>query len=87
MNILFVSDVSISEVVGGAERALYEQATGLARRGHDVHILTRKLPYHKSNQEIIQDVREWRYDLDQSNDFSFIISTLLNCKRSIGFVM
>lgn len=81
MNILFVSDVSISEVVGGAERVLYEQATGLARRGHDVHILTRKLPGHKSNQEIIQEVREWRYDLNQSNPFSFIISTLLNCKR------
>lgn len=81
MNILFVSDVSISEVIGGAERVLYEQATGLARRGHDVHILTRKLPDHKSNQEIIQGVREWRYDLDQSNAFAFLVSTLLNCKR------
>lgn len=81
MNILFVSDASIRDIIGGAERVLYEQATGLARRGHDVHILTRKLPDHKSNQEIIQGVREWRYDVDQSNDLSFIISTLLNCKR------
>jgi NAD(P)-dependent dehydrogenase (short-subunit alcohol dehydrogenase family) len=73
--------VSISEVIGGAERVLYEQATGLARRGHNVHVLTRRLPDHKSNQEIIQGVREWRYDLDQSNAFSFVISTLLSCKR------
>ena len=81
MNILFVSDVSISKVIGGAERALFEQSTILQKRRYDVHILTRKLPGHKANQEIIQGVREWRYDVDQSNAFSFIISTLLNSKR------
>ena len=81
MNILFVSDVSISKVIGGAERVLFEQSTILQKRRYDVHILTRKLPDHKANQEIIQGIREWRYDVDQSNAFSFIISTLLNSKR------
>ena len=81
MNILFVSDVSIAEVIGGAERVLFEQSTLLQRRGHAVHILTRKLPEHKSDHQIIQGVNEWRYDVDQSNSFSFIKSTLLNCKK------
>ena len=81
MNILFVSDVSISKVTGGAKRVLFEQSTLLQKRGHDVHILTRKLPEHKSDHQVIQGVNEWRYDVDQSNALSFIISTLLNCKK------
>ncbi len=51
MNVLFVSDVSIAEVIGGAERVLYEQTTRLAARGHDVHILTRRLPSHRSEND------------------------------------
>ena len=81
MNILFVSDVSIAEVIGGAERVLFEQSTRLQKRGHDVHILTRNLPEHESDHQVIQDVNEWRYDVDQSNGFSYIKSTLLNCKK------
>ena len=53
----------------------------MQRRGHDVHILTRKLPEHRSDQEVIQGVREWRYDVDPGNNFSFIRSTLSNCKQ------
>ncbi len=39
------------------------------------------MPAHKSDHQIIQGVTEWRYDVDQSNVCSFIISTLLNSKR------
>ncbi len=81
MNILFVSDVSIAEVIGGAERVLFEQSTRLQKRGHNVHILTRKLSEHNSDHEIIHGVDEWRYDLDQNNGFSYIKSTLSNCKK------
>ena len=81
MNILFVSDVSIHKVIGGAERVLFEQSTRLAQRGHNVHILTRKLLGHRSSHEVIQGVREWRYDVDQKNSLSFIKSTYLNSKK------
>ena len=81
MNILFVADVSISNASSGAERVLFEQSTLLGKRGHDVHILTRRLPDHNSNQEAIQDVREWRYDIDQRCSLSFIKSILLNCRN------
>ena len=81
MNVLFVSDVSIAEVIGGAERVLYEQTTRLAARGHDVHILTRRLPSHKSDDDVIRNVREWRYDVNQDNAVSFFVSTLRNGKR------
>ena len=81
LKILFVSDVSIQEVIGGAERVLFEQTTRLAARGHDVHILTRRLPAHQSESAVIQNVREWRYRVNQKNAIFFFTSTLRNCKR------
>ncbi len=81
MNILFVSDVSISNVIGGAERVLYEQSTRVAQKGHNVDIITRRLPAHESDREIIGNVREWRYDIDQSSILSFYGSTQLNSRR------
>ena len=81
MKILFVSDVSIQNVIGGAERVLYEQTTRLAARGHDVHILTRRLPAHQLGDDVIQNVREWRYPVNQDNAVSFFTSTLRNGKR------
>ncbi len=76
MNILLVSDVSIWRVIGGAERVLYEQATRLAKREHNVHILTRRLTGHASNHEVIQGVNEWRYRADISNPIVFLKTTL-----------
>jgi len=81
MNILFVSDVSISPVIGGAERVLFEQTTRFAQKGHSVDILTRRLSHHDSDREVIRNVREWRYDVDQSTALSFYGSTQLNSRR------
>ncbi|MFH1081321.1 MAG: glycosyltransferase family 4 protein [Pseudomonadota bacterium] len=81
LKILFVSDVSIQDVIGGAERVLFEQTTRLAARGHDVHILTRRLPAHQSDDDVIQNVKEWRYRVNQDNTVSFFTSTLRNGKR------
>ena len=78
MRILLSSDVSIHDVIGGAERVLFEQAIGLQGRGHDVHILTRRLPEHLTDQSIIQNVCEWRYNANPSNSLSFLLSTLIN---------
>ena len=78
MKILLVADVSIHSVIGGAERVLYEQAVGLQRSGHEVHILTRCLPEHQNYQDIIEGVYEWRYNVDHSNNLSFLISTFRN---------
>ncbi|MFB3925672.1 MAG: glycosyltransferase family 4 protein [Syntrophales bacterium] len=70
--------MSIKNVIGGAERVLYEQSTRLSNKGHLVHILTRRLPEHGSEMEIISGVEEWRYDIDHANSFSFFRTTLSN---------
>ncbi|MFW6131031.1 MAG: glycosyltransferase family 4 protein [Candidatus Aminicenantaceae bacterium] len=77
MNILFISDVSIKEVIGGAERVLYEQTTRLAERANNVCIITRKLPFHMKNQEQIKNVKEFRYQVNRKNNFSFLLSSLI----------
>jgi len=86
LNILFVSDVSIAKVIGGTERVLFEQSTRLAQRGHKVHILTRRLPDHRQNQEVIQNITEWRYDLDNKSTAAFIMTTWKTGKRLFEFL-
>lgn len=82
MNILFVADVSISKVIGGAERVLFEQAVRMSRRGHNVHVLTRKLPDCHDDQEIVCGVREWRYDVKrQAGAVSFFKSIWQNSRQ------
>ncbi len=86
LHILLVSDVSISDVIGGAERVLFEQSTRLAQRGHDVHILTRKLPGHRQNEESIQGVSEWRYDVDVKGSISYIRSSRKNSRQLFEYL-
>jgi glycosyltransferase involved in cell wall biosynthesis len=81
LNILFVADVSINEIIGGAERVLYEQTTRLARRGHNVFLITRKLSNRKKNYEIIDGVNEWRYPFNKKNILTFLCSTWIYSKR------
>lgn len=81
MNILFVADVSISELIGGAERVLYEQTTRLAARGHNVFLLTRKLTNQNSYSESIQGVDEHRYDCRLKNPLTFLYSSWINSKN------
>ena len=86
MNILFTSDVSIRDIIGGAERVLFEQSVRLSQRGHNVHILTRRLPEHVNDCENINGVTEWRYDCNPNNPASFILTTWLNAKRLFEFL-
>ncbi len=78
MKILLVADVSIHKVIGGAERVLFEQCTRLSRSGHGVHILTRRLPEHDRDREVIGRVQEWRYVVETANAPAFIRSALRN---------
>ncbi len=81
MNILFVADVSIKDVIGGAERVLQEQTLRLAKKGHTVYIITRKLSKHTSEYENIQTVHEWRYEVDTKNFLTYLKSTIKNCQN------
>lgn len=82
MRILLVADVSIAKVIGGAERVLFEQSTRLARLGHDVHILTRRIGQHTKTRDTISGVNEWRYEADlNKNTLLFLADTYRNSKK------
>lgn len=78
MKVLFVADVSMASVVGGAERVLYEQSTRLVKRGHKVSILTRRLSSHTGEHAVIEGVDEFRYSVNTKNPVKFIRSTIRN---------
>lgn len=80
MNILLIADVSIANVVGGAERVLFEQGKRLSQRGHKVHLLTRKLHNHINSNAKIQGVHEFRYPVDMKNSFTFLHTTRIHAK-------
>ena len=84
MNILFVADVSISSVASGAERVLHKQCTLLSKRRHEVHLLTRRLPLHNSNEEEIDGVKECRYSFNKQLPYPFLKSTFHNCRSSFN---
>jgi glycosyltransferase involved in cell wall biosynthesis len=81
IQILLVSDVSIAEVIGGAERVLFEQAVRLQKRGHGVRIITRQQSYHTRNCQVISSVEEWRYRVSRKNALLFLTTTFLNCRK------
>jgi glycosyltransferase involved in cell wall biosynthesis len=82
LKILFVADVSIASVIGGAERVLCEESTRLAKRGHTVTILTRKLPYHESDSENISGVEEHRYNYQEKFFPLFLKSIMSDCRKA-----
>ena len=85
MNILFVADVSIANVASGSERVLHEQCTRLARKGHKIHLLTRRLPGHKSPTETFDGVKEWRYSFSQKLPYP-LRSIFFHCRRSFNAI-
>lgn len=82
MNIIFIADVSINEVIGGAERVLWEQATRLQNRGHIVRVLTRMLPSHACHNQCIGGVQEVRYEVNRKNPILYILTTYFNSRKA-----
>ncbi len=81
MKVLLVAEVSIAEVIGGAERVLREQALGLKARGHTVEVLTRRPASAGTPQVEVGGVTEHRYDVTRTSSVSFFLSSVRNARR------
>ena len=82
MKILLVAEVSIAQVIGGAERVLREQALGLAARGHAVRVLTRAGAQDGEARVVVEGIEETRYSVDRRTAVSFFISSVRNARRA-----
>ena len=61
---------------------LYEESTRLAKKGHAVRVLTRKLPYHELDVENIHGVEEHRYSFQEKLFPLLFKSIMSDCRRT-----
>jgi len=80
VKIILVADVSIQNVIGGAERVLFEQAKRLFDRGHTAYILCRRLRKHTQPFETICGVDEWRFGIKYNNAVASLVSSTRKAK-------
>ncbi len=81
MNIVILAEVSAKRVIGGAERVLRQQASGLADLGHRVTILTRA-PRGDSRACVdIGSIKEYRYDVSRQHEITFVQSSVAESVR------
>ncbi len=81
MNVLLFAEVTIEQVIGGAERVLRQQALGLARLNHHVRVIARA-PFESAEPDwTIGTVTERRYPVMRTSEPAFVRSSVHNSLR------
>jgi glycosyltransferase involved in cell wall biosynthesis len=73
-----VTDIFFPDVMGGSGRVVNEIGKRLVRRGHNVHILTRRVNRNLPQEANIEGVRVRRYSVNPQNAVAFVASSLIN---------
>src|SRR5215470_5564210 len=82
LRVLMVSDVSPARPLGGGERMLWEQARGLAARGHDVRVVSRAASDATAAASAEHErVRIQHFLADRGSIARFIRSSILGARR------
>jgi glycosyltransferase involved in cell wall biosynthesis len=82
MNIVLFAEVTVERVIGGAERVLRQQALGLAKLGHYVHVIARA-PFESAEANLsIGSVTERRYPVTRTSEPAFVWSSVQNSLRA-----
>ena len=81
MNIVLFAEVTIEQVIGGAERVLRQQALGLAKLGHTVRVIARA-PFSSAEADLSMGaVTERRYPVTRTSEPAFVWSSVQNSLR------
>ncbi|TMQ26067.1 MAG: glycosyltransferase [Nitrospirae bacterium] len=82
MKIVLFAEVTVERVIGGAERVLRQQALGLAKLGHYVHVIARA-PFESAEANLsIGSVTERRYPVTRTSEPAFVWSSVQNSLRA-----
>jgi glycosyltransferase involved in cell wall biosynthesis len=82
MNVVLLAEVTIEQVIGGAERVLRQQALGLAKLGHHVRVIARA-PFASAEANLtIRGVTEQRYSVTRTSEPAFVWSSVQNSLRA-----
>jgi len=76
MNILIATDFFHPDSPGGANKYIYYLARGLAKRGHNVSLITRKSHSALPEHEPMDGFNVYRYSVQAKNDLAFLITSL-----------
>ena len=82
LRVLAVADVSPLAVVGGGERALWEQMRRLARRGHDVRVLCRSAAAEPGAPIVREGVEIVEFASTRDSAPRFLQTTVLEARRA-----
>jgi glycosyltransferase involved in cell wall biosynthesis len=87
MNVVLLAEVTVEQVIGGAERVLRQQALGLAKLGHDVRVLARA-PFESAETSlVIGNVSEQRYPVMRTSEPAFVWSSVQNSLRAFDLMV
>lgn len=87
MNVVLFAEVTIEQVIGGAERVLRQQALGLGKLGHDVRVIARA-PFESAEASLsIGSVSERRYSVKRTSEPAFVWSSVQNSLRVFDLIM
>ena len=78
MNVVLFAEVTVEQVIGGAERVLRQQALGLAKLGHHIRVIARA-PFEFAEADLtIGTVSERRYPVIRTSEPAFVRSSVRN---------
>ena len=83
MRILFLTDRFSPQPLGGAERSALSISTFLARRGHEITVVTRRFSEDLSAEEYIGGLRVLRYTPRPVPDRLWMFSNTIACRGAI----
>ena len=87
LRVLLVADVSPTQVIGGAERVLYEHMSRLAREGHAVHCLTKTEEKEENVPNRIGGGVLHCFRGVSNSTALFFVSFLWRCRRKFKYLL
>jgi len=87
MRILMVSDVSPLHIEGGGERVLWEQASRLASRGHEVRILSRCPKGIPAGIVERQGVSIRHFPVSRRTSLGFFVASIMGARRALAAML
>ena len=74
------------DAFGGVHRVVYEVSRGLARRGHDVHVVTRQVSPEHPRRERMEGMEIWRFPVRDRTLPEFHWTEVMGARRALAEV-
>ncbi|MCQ9205362.1 MAG: glycosyltransferase family 4 protein [Omnitrophica bacterium] len=83
LNILMIADIFFPDVRGGSGRVVFEVSRGLAKKGHNLTVLTRRKDKNLLPDEEMHGFKVYRYNIGSTHPAGFLFSSLKNTYKLV----